>query len=72
MDFASVCFITTNSAPLFFSLHKWVVVTDADAEKLCASTAPSVASPKLIAEALWLLPAMESHFSFSESPSDRS
>jgi hypothetical protein len=37
-------------------------------EKLCASTAPSLASPNIISEASWPLPTMADLRSFSDNP----
>ena len=52
-----------------YGSYRRTVVKDALDEKLCASTAPSLASPNIISEAAWPLPAMAERRSFSDSPS---
>ena len=65
-DFASVFCDTTDL--LSFSFVECVVVMDMLEEKSCASTAPSLASPNIISDALWPLPAITVLRSFSDSP----
>jgi hypothetical protein len=55
-DLASVFCEATDL--LLFTFFECIVVMDKLEEKLCASTALTLASPNIILEALWPLPAM--------------
>jgi hypothetical protein len=68
MDLASIFSVATDL--LLLMLFKWILVIDVLEEKLCALTAPSFASPNIIAEALYPLLVVAVLHSLSDSPSD--
>ena len=65
-DFASVFCEATDL--LSFTFFECIVVMDMLEEKLCASTAPSLASPDIISDASWPLPVIADLRSLSDSP----